>query len=436
MNIINNTYEVKPVKNPVSGTVIVPGSKSMTNRALLMAALSKGKSRLRGVLFSDDSRHFLDCLKELGFDLTINEEDKMVDIIGCGGVIPSKTAAINVGSAGTAARFITAMLALSDGEYVINCSEQMERRPMAELFKVLSEMGAEFKYLKTEGHLPVTVKGNSGRCKDINMDISKSTQFLSAMLMVAPVTESGITITITSDKKTGAYINITIDMLRKFGINVEFDKEKYYVKGGQNINIGDYYIEPDVSAACYFYAIAALTGGSITVENIFAGSSQGDIKFIKTLEKMGCDVCYDGEKGITVTGKPNGRFDGIDVNMNDFSDQTLTLAAIAPFAQTPTVIRNVGHIRGQECNRISAIVNELTKCGIECREQGDDIYIMPGEVKGAVIETYDDHRVAMAFTLMGLRAEGIIIRNPMCCKKTFENYYEVLEELLQEQAFS
>lgn len=436
MNIINNTYEVKPVKNPVSGTVIVPGSKSMTNRALLMAALSKGKSRLRGVLFSDDSRHFLDCLKELGFDLTINEEDKVVDIIGCGGVIPAKTAVINVGSAGTAARFITAMLALSDGEYVINCSEQMERRPMAELFKVLSEMGAEFKYLKEEGHLPVIVKGNGGRCKDINMDISKSTQFLSAMLMVTPVTESGITITITSDKKTGAYINITIDMLRKFGINVEFDKEKYYVKGGQSINIGDYYIEPDVSAACYFYAIAALTGGSITVENIFSGSSQGDIKFIKTLEKMGCDVCYDGEKGITVTGKPNGRFDGIDVNMNDFSDQTLTLAAIAPFAQTPTVIRNVGHIRGQECNRISAIVNELTKCGIECREQGDDIYIMPGEVKGTVIETYDDHRVAMAFTLMGLRAEGIIIKNPMCCRKTFENYYEVLEGLLQEQAFS
>ena len=433
MSITDNTYEVTPVKNSVSGMVTVPGSKSMTNRALLMAALSKEKSMLRGVLFSDDSRHFLNCLKELGFHLTINEEDKTVEIIGCGGSIPAKTAVIDVGSAGTAARFITAMLALSDGEYVINCSEQMERRPMAELFKVLSEMGAEFKYLKTEGHLPVTVKGNKGRCKDINMDISKSTQFLSAMLMVTPVTKSGITITITSDKKNGAYINITIHMLKSFGVNVEFDGEKYYVKGGQDINVGDYYIEPDVSAACYFYAIAALTGGSITVENVFANSSQGDIKFIQTLEKMGCNVCYDGEKGITVTGKLGGSFDGIDVNMNDFSDQALTLAAIAPFAQTPTIIRNVGHIRGQECNRMSAIVNELTKCGIECREQGDDIYIMPGEVKPAVIETYDDHRVAMAFTLMGLRADGIVIKNPMCCRKTFENYYEVFEKLITVQ---
>lgn len=430
MNTENNIYKVIPVKKPVSGTVTVPGSKSMTNRALLMAALSKGKSKLRGVLFSDDSRHFLDCLKMLGFDMVINEEEKTVDITGCGGDIPVKEASINVGSAGTAARFLTAMLALSDGEYVINCSEQMEKRPMAELFKVLGEMGAEFKYLKTEGHLPVAVKGNRGKCRDIRMDISKSTQFLSAMLMVTPVTKTGINIIITSDKKTGSYINITVNMLKRFGVNVEFDKEKYSVRGRQDITVGDYYIEPDVSAACYFYAVAALTGGSVTVENVFDTSSQGDIKFIHLLEKMGCNVCYDGEKGITVTGNLNGSFDGIDIDMNDFSDQALTLAAIAPFASTPTIIRNVGHIRGQECNRINAIVNELTKCGIECKEQGDDIYITPGEVKPAIIETYDDHRVAMAFTLMGLRAEGIVIKNPMCCKKTFENYYEVLEKLV------
>lgn len=432
MDIINNTYAVMPVNKPISGTVVVPGSKSMTNRALLLAALSNEKTRLRGVLFSDDSRHFLECLRTLGFELTINEKEKIVDIIGCGGRIPVKTTTIHVGSAGTAARFITAMLALSDGEYVIQCSEQMERRPMAELFKVLGEMGAEFQYLKQEGHLPVKVKGNHGKCKDIHMDISKSTQFLSAMLMVAPVTDSGITIAITSEKKTGAYIQITTSMLKQFGVQVEFDGGKYYVKGRQNIHIGEYYIEPDMSAACYFYAIAVLTGGSITVENAFQDSTQGDKKFLALLEKMGCNVCYDGEKGITVTGNPDGAFDGIDVDMNDFSDQSLTLAAMAPFAKSPTVIRNVGHIRGQECNRMQAIVNELNRCGIACREEGDDIYIMNGRVNPAVIQTYDDHRVAMAFTLMGLRAEGIVIENPMCCRKTFENYYEVLEKLIGE----
>lgn len=433
MNIINNQYRVIPVQKPLNGTVVVPGSKSMTNRALLLAALSDETTRLRGVLFSDDSRHFLDCLVTLGFKLIINEEEKIVDITGCGGRIPAKTATINVGSAGTAARFITAMLALSDGEYEIQCSEQMEKRPMAELFKVLSEMGAEFNYLKNEGHLPVKVKGNHGKCRNICMDISKSTQFLSAMLMVTPVTDSGIAITITSEKKTGAYIKITMNMLKDFGINVEFDGNQYIVTGNQKIHIGEYHIEPDVSAACYFYAMAALTGGSITVENVFENSTQGDIKFIYLLEKMGCHVCYDNEKGITVTGNPQGELNGIDVDMNDFSDQALTLAAIAPYAKSPTVIRNIGHIRGQECNRMQAIVNELNKCGIECWEEDDDIHIMNGEVKPATIETYDDHRVAMAFTLMGLRTEGIVIDNPMCCRKTFENYYDVLEKI---KAFS
>lgn len=423
-------YIVKKAPCPLAGTVVVPGSKSMTNRALLLAALSEETSTLGGVLFSDDSRHFLDCLVKLGFQLDINEIEKTVKIQGCGGKIPEKKAEINVGSAGTAARFITAMLALSDGEYVIQCSKQMEKRPMAELFKVLTSMGAEFTYLKNQEHLPVKVKGNGGICKDITMDISKSTQFLSAMLMVTPVTESGIHIRITSAKKEGSYISITTNMLKSFGVTVDFDGESYHVKGQQKLHIGDYYIEPDVSAACYFYGMAALTGGRITVKNVFSTSMQGDMKFVKVLEQMGCQVLEETE-GITVIGNENGSFQGIDVNMNDFSDQALTLAALAPFATSPTVIRNVGHIRGQECNRMAAIVNELNKCGIHCEEVGDDIFITPGKVKPAVIETYEDHRVAMAFTMMGLRADGIEINNPQCCRKTFENYYDVLEQLVK-----
>ena len=301
---------------------------------------------------------------------------------------------------------------------------------MEELFRVLTEMGASFEYLKTAGHLPVKVKGNSGMCKDITMDISKSTQFLSAMLMVTPVTESGIKIDITSDKKTGAYINITMRMLSEFGVEVDFDGEGYLVKGGQWISIGNYYIEPDVSAACYFYGAAAITGGSVTVKNVFFSSMQGDMKFLKLLENMGCTLT-ETAYGICLTGPENGCLSGIDVDMNDFSDQALTLAAIAPYASGDVIIRNVGHIRGQECNRMEAIINELTKAGIECHMADDDIYIKPGVVKPARIETYDDHRVAMAMSLMGLRADGIVIDNPMCCRKTFEKYFETFERFTQ-----
>lgn len=420
-------YKPKKINQPVNGTVVVPGSKSMTNRALLLAALSKEKSLLRGVLFSDDSRHFLDSLLSLGFELSIHEEEKTVEIQGCGGKIPNKTGIINVGSAGTAARFLTAMLALSDGEYTIECSEQMEKRPMEELFRVLTDMGASFIYLKEKGHLPCKVIGNGGYCHDISMDISRSTQFLSAMLMVAPVTESGMKISVSSEKKTGAYVKITMEMLESFGVHIKFDGENYFISGKQSPVLGDYYIEPDVSAACYFYALAALTGGHITVKNVNHKSVQGDMKFLDVLMKMGCTV-GETPDGIFVEG--NGVLHGVDVNMNDFSDQALTLAAIAPFADSETVIRNVGHIRGQECDRMNAIVSNLSRCGIIAYADGDDIHILPGEVKGCEIETFEDHRVAMSFTLVGLMSGEITILNPMCCRKTFENYYDVLEGII------
>lgn len=422
------TYRPQRITKPVQGTVVVPGSKSMTNRALLLAALSNERSVLRGVLFSDDSRHFLDSLQSLGFEMVIKEEEKIVELQGTGGRIPKKTGSIHVGSAGTAARFLTAMLALSEGEYEINCSEQMEKRPMEELFRVLSDMGAKFIYLKEEGHLPCKVIGNGGKCQDITMDISKSTQFLSAMLMVTPVTKSGIKIKISSEKKTGAYIKITQEMLRSFGVETSFDKDEYVVAGNQFPVLRDYYIEPDVSAACYFYGLAALTGGHVTVKNVTHKSVQGDMKFLDVLMKMGCTV-GETKEGIFVEG--NGTLHGVDINMNDFSDQALTLAAIAPFADSETVIRNVGHIRGQECDRMHAIIYNLTKCGIQAYEEGDDIHIKPGCVKGCEIETFDDHRVAMSFTLLGLLSDDVTILNPLCCRKTFENYYEVLEELLQ-----
>ena len=427
-----DTYRVKKVDKPLRGTVIVPGSKSMTNRALLLAALSEEMCTLRGVLFSDDSRHFLDSLASLGYEIEANELEKVVRIQGCGRKIPKLQGTIDVGSAGTAARFLTAMLALSEGEYTINCSKQMEKRPMKELFKVLSGLGAEFTYLGQEGHLPVKVRGNGGICKDIQMDISKSTQYLSAMLMVAPVTENGMHIRITSEKKQGSYVKITMNMLKSFGVDVEFQEDTYYVRGKQPLHIGGYDIEPDVSAACYFYGMAALTGGSICVKNVRKTSMQGDMKFLHVLEQMGCKV-EEQDAGICVSREPGNCLQGVDIDMNDFSDQALTLAALAPYAKGDTIIRNIGHIRGQECNRMQAIVNELTRCGVTCKEEGDSIYITPAKVQPAEIETYEDHRVAMSFTMLGLGAEGIVIKDPLCCRKTFEEYYDTLEKLCEEQ---
>lgn len=425
-------YIVRKQTRPINGVVTVPGSKSMTNRALLLAALSKEDSHLSGVLFSDDSRHFLSCLEQLGFRLNIDEHKKTVDIQGTSGVIPHKTGTINVGSAGTAARFLTAFLALSDGEYTINCSDQMKKRPMKPLFEALTSMGATFTFLEKEGFLPVKVCGNGGTCKDVSMDISESTQFLSALLMVAPLTKNGVKITITSPKKDGAYIRITRKMMEQFGVSIQFDGEIYEVSGDQQVVVGDYYIEPDVSAACYFYAIAALTGGTITVNNVFDDSMQGDMKFLQVLEQMGC-IRMDTKQGIQITGPKEGIYSGVDVNMNDFSDQTMTMAALAAYATTPTYIHNVGHIRLQECDRMQAIINELTRVGITCRAIDDTIEIVPGDVKPAIIQTYEDHRVAMAFTLLGFRTDGIQIADPECCKKTFEDYYEVLEKLIDSQ---
>lgn len=423
-----NTYHVKTLTKPVDLKVEVPGSKSITNRALFMAALGNGESVLHGVLFSDDSRYFLSSLQSLGFKVQTDEDKKEVIIEGQQGQIPKKEAKIYVGSAGTAARFLTAMLALSDGVYTVQASEQMKKRPMKPLFDTLERMGAKFTYLEKEGFLPVCIQGTRKAKTEIEIDISKSTQFLSALLMMAPVLEENIRICIVSEKKDGAYIHITRKMMEQFGVLSTFDGEVYQIEKGQSYKNLSYQIEPDVSAACYFYAMAVLTGGRAVVCHVHQDSMQGDLKFLGVLEQLGAKV-LDTPDGIEVLGTPDGIYDGITVNMNDFSDQTMTLAALAPFARTKTVIRGIGHIRLQESDRLSAIATELKKMGIVVEEGEDFLVIHPGEVRPSQVETYDDHRIAMAFSLVGLRAEGITILNPLCCKKTFENYFTLLDTI-------
>ena len=425
-------YKVKKLDHPIHCTVEVPGSKSITNRALLMAALSQGECTLKGVLFSDDSRHFLLSLIALGYIIEVNEVERYVIIHGHGRDIPKKRATINVGSAGTAARFLTAMLALSDGEYTIEASEQMKKRPMLPLFEALQSMGAEFEFLEKDGHLPVNVKGAAYGGKKpqnhVSISISESTQFLSALMMTSPMIEEGIHVHITSNKTEGSYVRITAKMMEQFGCVVDHKGAEYVVPAGSGYYPQTYYIEPDVSAACYFYAAAALTGGTAIVKGVHSNSMQGDLKFIDVLKQMGCAVTEERE-GICVSGPKDGEYCGVDVDMNDFSDQSMTLAAIAPFAESNVEITGIEHIRGQESDRINGMLTELRRMGIEADELDGGVRIKPGIPKPCKIETYEDHRMAMAFSLPGLIVDGIEIDNPECTGKTFGNYWDKLSEL-------
>ena len=450
-NAATNTYHVPCPKasgslssgkfsaeNPL--TVHVPGSKSITNRALLLATLADGTSTLRGVLFSDDSRHFLKCVQDLGFETTVDEDTKIITVAGHSGIVPKKEASQYVGSAGTAARFLTAYLGVSEGIYHMDASEQMRRRPMAPLLASLKELGCEIVYKGDidsdeirEDSFPFTLISHGFTKNTITVDIEHSSQFLSALLISSCLCKKNFTIKVEGTHGM-AYIEMTCKMMEQFGVTARRTAPDTFVtEKGQSYHARDYQIEPDVSAACYFYACAPLLGIPVLVEHVHFDSLQGDVAFLKILEQMGCTL-KETSQGIVVLPPQNG-FHGITADMSACSDQAITLAAIAPFADTPTTITGIGHIRFQESDRIHAIVTELRKMGIRCEEDihsPGSITIYPGTPNPCTIETYDDHRMAMGFSLPGLRVPGIAIHDPKCCRKTFENYFQILEEFISQ----
>ncbi len=428
------TYQVKKIfdhiKEDSELTVTVPGSKSITNRALLLATLAEGESRLNGVLFSDDSRHFLECVKDLGFETNADEAQRTVCVRGRGGVIPKKEAAVYVGSAGTAARFLAALLGISEGVYHLNSSDQMKRRPMAPLLETLKMIGTEITYDEKEGYFPFTLHGHACTGVNASVNIDRSSQFLSALLIAAGALDGESRI-MAEGTHGMAYIEMTNRMMEQFGVSVMRDGNEFVIAKGQHYHPLIYQIEPDVSAACYFYAMAALLGIRVTVKHVHFDGMQGDVQFIRFLQEMGCLV-EDRPEGICVQGPKNGHFLGIDADMHACSDQAITMAAIAPFAATPTTIRGVAHIRLQESDRLAGIISELTAMGIRCEELLDGVKIYPGYPKPSRVRTYEDHRMAMGFSLIGLRADGIEIEDPLCCRKTFETYFDVLDQVIGE----
>lgn len=432
-------------------TVSVPGSKSITNRALLLATLAEGRSILRGALFSDDSRHFLKCVQDLGFETEVDEAEKNIVVYGHGGEVPLKEASQYVGSAGTAARFLTAYLGICEGVYHMDASEQMRKRPMAPLLQCLKELGCEIVYptdlqkdtsdmditdsskdvSSRQGHFPFTLHSHGFMKNDIVVNIDHSSQFLSALMIVSCLCKEDFTINIEGSHGM-SYIEMTRKMMAQFGVETTQPKSHRFVtRKGQTYQARDYQIEPDVSAACYFYAMSPLLGIPVMIRHVHQDSLQGDVAFLHILEQMGC-IATDSPEGILIMPPADGIYHGITVDMSACSDQAITLAALAVYADAPTTITGIGHIRFQESDRISAIVTELTKMGIRCKETDTSVTIYPGTPSPSLVETYDDHRMAMGFSLIGLRSPGIVIHDPDCCRKTFENYFEVLDDVIQE----
>ena len=432
--------EIRPLPNPVDAVVVVPGSKSVTNRALILGTLADGPSTILNPLLSDDSYYLMQALTTLGFHLEVKLDKAPekarteIHINGRRGIIPKSNkksgngeVGLFVGNAGTVARFLPPFLALGSGTYVVDGVSRMRERPVKDLVDAMRLLGAEVGYVGEEGRFPLRVYGGGLRGGEVKVEVSRSSQFLSGLLMVAPYAEVGMVLEAGKGRGSKPYVGITTSMMGDFGVEVLVDEAlgRFEVSPSHYRAI-EYVVEPDASAASYFLAAAAVTGGRVRVPGLGKGSTQGDLKFAGVLERMGCGLEL-GDDFVEVRGPE--RLRGVEVDMNEFSDTMMTLAAIAPFATTPTVIKNVGHTRYQETDRISAVATELARLGVRVSEKREGLRIEPGPVHPETVETYGDHRMAMAFSITGLAAPGIRIRNPSCVTKTFPEYFRALDAL-------
>lgn len=416
------TIEITPVDHPIDAVVRLPGSKSYTNRALLIAGLADGTSVVDGALFSDDTRYMIGALRELGIPVEDAEDAERVVVHGQGGSIPAASADLYVGNAGTAARFLTAALALGKGRYRLDGVKRMRERPIGPLLEALEQLGVSAQSEFGNGCPPIVVEGKGlpGGKTAIAGDVSS--QFISALMLVGPCIPRGLEIEIRGELVSKPYVDLTISIMAAFGAFATNDAYRVLrIPGGQGYRARPYLVEPDASSASYFFAAAAVTGGRIRVEGLGKNSAQGDLKLVDVLETMGCTV-ERGEDYVELRGP--GQLRGIDVDMGNMSDVAQTLAAIAPFAADPVRIRGVEHNRWKETDRVAAVTNELRRLGVDVDEHRDGWEIRPSAPGSATVETYDDHRMAMSFAVTGLRSRGIQISNPRCVEKTFPDFFE------------
>ena len=423
--------EILPVSRPFHATVVVPGSKSITNRALPIAALATGSTQLSGVLFADDTWRMLECLQSLGVGLEINEARRQVFVQGTGGDLPVDQSNLFCGNSGTTIRFLAALCAASRGKHTLDGIERMRQRPIQELAAAIESLGGKITFMDKPGYPPLETMGGGlagGVCHFAN---TKSSQYISAVLMAAPLALRDVQIVLEGPVTSEPYVQMTLAMMEQFGIRVGLapaDPKNLEagrvltVPAGQHSVGRAYTIEPDASNASYFLAAAALIPGStVIIPGLGRNSLQGDVLFADVLSQMGARLFLDADE-IRLTGTTQLR--GLNINMNSIPDMVQTLSVLALFARGPTHISNIGNLRIKETDRLAALENELTRLGARVRTTADSITIEPPEkITPATIETYDDHRMAMAFAVAGLRADGIRIAKPECCGKTYPEFF-------------
>ena len=412
--------------NKINGEVFLPGSKSLSNRALLIAALANGVTKITNLLVSDDINHMLNALRTLGIEYTLSDCGTECTVVGNNGFFNvNEPVELYLGNAGTAMRPLCAALAASDGEFILTGEPRMKERPIGHLINALTQLNADTQYLENTDYPPIKIKGKTLTGNNVSIDGSISSQFLTAILMITPLLKTDTQIKIEGELVSKPYIDITLNIMSRFGVSVQNnDYQSFTVKGNQSYqSVEKYMVEGDASSASYFLAAGAIKGGTVTVHGVGKLSVQGDKHFADVLEKMGAEVTW-GDESITVVGKP---LTAVDMDMNHIPDAAMTIATTALFAQGTTTIRNIYNWRVKETDRLTAMATELRKVGADVVEGEDYISITPPKLlKHAEIDTYNDHRVAMCFSLVALSDTPVTINDPKCTAKTFPDYFDKL----------
>jgi 3-phosphoshikimate 1-carboxyvinyltransferase len=413
---------VVPLERPLDAVVTVPGSKSATNRALVTAALAAGDSSLDGVLLADDTYAMIDGLRRLGVTITVDEPRRRATVKGEAGTLAPGPLTVDCRLSGTVSRFLTAVATVGPGPYTIDAAPSMRSRPMGQLLEALRALGAGI-----EGdRLPLVVAGGGVTGGSVTLPGDVSSQFLSGLLLAAPYFANGLAVELTTELVSKPYVDMTVATMATFGVDVDRSDYRHFAVRPGRYTAATVEIEPDATAASYFWAAAAIGGGRVRVRGLSRTSGQGDVRLADVLADMGAAVVADDD-GIEV--RVDGSLHGTTVDMADISDTVPTLAVVAAFAEGTTRITGVGFIRRKESDRLGALVRELQRCGVTAREEPDGLVIEGSKPHGARVETYDDHRMAMSFALLGLRVPGIEIADPDCVAKTFPEYFDVLATL-------
>ncbi|MBD1584162.1 3-phosphoshikimate 1-carboxyvinyltransferase [Pseudoalteromonas sp. S16_S37] len=418
---------LKPITK-VSGSVTLPGSKSLSNRILLLAALAEGTTQVHNLLDSDDIRHMLSALAQMGVEVTLNDDKTVATVRGCAGNLNTPTEPLFLGNAGTAYRPLTAVLAATPGHFELIGEPRMEERPIGHLVDAMQALGADIEYLKNKDYPPLRIAGKALHGGEVEIDGSISSQFLTALLMAAPLFAGDTKVTIKGELVSKPYIDITIGVMAQFGVEVVNDNyQTFSVKGGQVYQSPQrIMVEGDASSASYFIAAAAIAGGEVEINGVGKNSVQGDIGFAHVMEQVGAQIDWFDEKLVV----RKGELKGVDIDANAIPDAAMTLATVALFADGPTAIRNIYNWRVKETDRLAAMATELRKVGAEVVEGEDYIEITPPQsINLTDIDTYNDHRIAMCFSMVAVGGHEVIINDPGCTAKTFPTYFDTLASI-------